>query len=52
MVRGVWELSALLGEALSIVTEGFPRSLLALVEVPRVTEVDVGSLEVPLKDPD
>jgi hypothetical protein len=49
MVGDVWELCLLLGEASSILLEGFSRFLLALAEVPRIARVDVGPLEVPLK---
>jgi len=52
MVRDVRELGALLGEASSVVMEGFPRTMLALAEVLRIAEVDVVSLEVSFKDPD
>jgi hypothetical protein len=34
MIGDVWELSALLREAMSILSKGFSRFLLALAEVP------------------
>jgi len=52
MVRDVWELHVLLGEASSILVEGFPRLLLALAEIPQIAGADVGSLEVPLENLD
>jgi len=46
MVGHVQELCALLGEALSILSERFPRFLLALAEVPRIARVDLSPLEI------
>ena len=52
MVRDVWDLCALFGEALSVLSERFSRFLLALAEVPQIARVDVGPLEVSLEHPD
>jgi len=49
MVRDVWELRALLGEASSVLLERFSRVLLAFAEVPRIAEADVGPLKVSFK---
>ena len=46
------ELRALFGEASSVLLERFSRFLLALAEVPRIAEADIGSLEVSLEHPD
>jgi hypothetical protein len=51
MVRDVRELGALLGEASGAVTDGFPRMLLAFAKVPKIARLDIGSLEIPLEDP-
>jgi hypothetical protein len=52
MVGDVRELHALLGEASSVLSKRFSRFLLALAEVPRIAEADVGPLEVALEHPD
>jgi hypothetical protein len=46
-VSHVGQLGALPGEALNVLTESFIRLLATAPEVPGVTRVDIGTLEVP-----
>jgi len=52
VVGDVWELSALLGEASSVLSERFSRFQLALAEVPRITRAYVSPLEISFKHRD
>ena len=52
MVGDVWELSALLGEALSILSERFSGLLLAFAEIPQVAWSDEGPFQIPFEHPD
>ena len=49
-VGEVWELIALLGEALNVLLEGLVGALLIVVEILEVSWVDVGTLEVADED--
>ena len=49
-VDDVWELIALLGEALNVLLEGLIGPLLAIVEIPGVPWVGVGTLKVADED--
>ena len=45
-IGDVWELIALLGEALNVLLEGLIGPLLVVVEIPGVPRAGVGTLEV------
>jgi hypothetical protein len=49
-IGDVWELIALLGEALNVLPEGLVGSLLVVVEIPGVFQAGVGTLEVAGED--
>ena len=49
-IDDVWELIALLREALNVLPEGLVGPLLAVVEIPGVPQAGVGTLEVAYED--
>ena len=49
-VGDVWELIALLGEALNVLSEGLVGPLPTVAKVPRVPQVGVGTMEVADED--
>jgi hypothetical protein len=49
VVGDLWELCALLREALSVLSKRFSSFLLTIAEVPQVARADVGPLEISLE---